>query len=106
LTPRLRPYGTCAPHTGPADFSTPADEAACEPEGRPVLRPADDAAPAVQRAAACLRRLRGAPALRSTASPLGAGSSSSGGGRAERGEGGRIRRPRPEVGRARLAEQS
>jgi len=59
---------------------------------RPTARRrADDAAPAVQRAAACLRRLRGAPALRLTASPLGAGSSSSGGGRAKRGEGGRRR---------------
>ncbi|KUO79217.1 MAG: hypothetical protein AT707_00225 [Pyrobaculum sp. JCHS_4] len=35
-----------------------ADETDCEPEGRPVLRPADDATPAVQRAAACLRRPR------------------------------------------------
>jgi len=85
-----------------------ADEAACEPEGRPVLRPAEG--PTTLRPPFRGPRrawgARGAPALRSTASPLGAGSSSSGGGRAERGEGGRIRRPRPEVGRARLAEQS
>jgi len=42
LTPRLRPYGTCAPHTGlRISPRLSADEAACEPEGRPVLRPAE-----------------------------------------------------------------
>jgi len=49
------------------------DEAVCEPEGRPPHNPPEGRrhAPAVERAAACLRWLRGTSALRSTACPSG-----------------------------------